>query len=168
VTTCVRLADLAIQRVPEFMPSIWATQPFPRLADAPGVFPSGSISFCRVGLESYKAIGINPSANLNFGHATFRSTARASNWAYIHWTLAIGFTVLAVEALYFLAPNVKQRFSRPCRGLFLPWVAGCLSRMCLVCISVNPRGSCAQSHGPFVQIMQRLGSCRVPLIRKGQ
>jgi transposase len=32
------LADLAIQRVPEFMPSIWATQPFPRLADAPECF----------------------------------------------------------------------------------------------------------------------------------
>src|SRR5215472_16616688 len=31
-------------------------------------------------------------------------------WPYIHWTLAVGFTVLAVEALYFLAPNVKQRF----------------------------------------------------------
>jgi membrane protein len=31
-------------------------------------------------------------------------------WPYIHWTIAISFTVLAVEALYFLAPNVKQRF----------------------------------------------------------
>lgn len=31
-------------------------------------------------------------------------------WPYIHWTLAVGFTVLSVEALYFLAPNVKQRF----------------------------------------------------------
>ena len=31
-------------------------------------------------------------------------------WPYIHWSLAILFTVLAVEALYFLAPNVKQRF----------------------------------------------------------
>jgi membrane protein len=31
-------------------------------------------------------------------------------WPYIHWSLAVGFTVLAVEALYFLAPNVKQRF----------------------------------------------------------
>ena len=30
-------------------------------------------------------------------------------WPFIHWTIAIGFTVLAVEALYFLAPNVKQR-----------------------------------------------------------
>jgi membrane protein len=31
-------------------------------------------------------------------------------WPYIHWSVAIGFTILAVEALYFLAPNVKQRF----------------------------------------------------------
>ena len=31
-------------------------------------------------------------------------------WPFIHWTIAIGFTILAVEALYFLAPNVKQRF----------------------------------------------------------
>jgi membrane protein len=30
-------------------------------------------------------------------------------WPFIHWTIAIGFTILAVEALYFLAPNVKQR-----------------------------------------------------------
>ena len=34
----------------------------------------------------------------------------AKAWPYIHWTVAILFTVLAVEALYFLAPNVKQRF----------------------------------------------------------
>jgi membrane protein len=31
-------------------------------------------------------------------------------WPYIHWSIAIGFTILAVEVLYFLAPNVKQRF----------------------------------------------------------
>ncbi len=31
-------------------------------------------------------------------------------WPYLRWTVAIGFTVLAVETLYFLAPNVKQRF----------------------------------------------------------
>ena len=31
-------------------------------------------------------------------------------WPYIHWSVAVGFTVLAVEVLYFLAPNVKQRF----------------------------------------------------------
>jgi membrane protein len=34
----------------------------------------------------------------------------AASWPYIHWTLVVVFTVLAVEALYFLAPNVKQRF----------------------------------------------------------
>src|SRR6185369_2923913 len=31
-------------------------------------------------------------------------------WPYIHWTVSVGFTVLAVEVLYFLAPNVNQRF----------------------------------------------------------
>jgi membrane protein len=31
-------------------------------------------------------------------------------WPYLHWTVSVGFTVLAVEVFYFLAPNVKQRF----------------------------------------------------------
>lgn len=31
-------------------------------------------------------------------------------WPYIHWSIAVGFTILAVEVLYYLAPNVKQRF----------------------------------------------------------
>src|SRR5579864_3271087 len=34
----------------------------------------------------------------------------AALWPYIHWTIAVGFAVLSVEWLYFLAPNVKQRF----------------------------------------------------------
>lgn len=34
----------------------------------------------------------------------------AAAWPYIHWTVAVLFTVLAVEALYSLAPNVRQRF----------------------------------------------------------
>jgi membrane protein len=34
----------------------------------------------------------------------------AELWPYIHWTVAVLFAVLAVEFLYFLAPNVKQRF----------------------------------------------------------
>jgi len=44
-------------------------------------------------------------------------------WPYIHWTIAIGFTVLAVEALYFLAPNVKQRFLATLPGAIL--AVGC-------------------------------------------
>ncbi len=34
----------------------------------------------------------------------------AAAWPYIHWTVSFGFTVLAVEFLYFIAPNVRQRF----------------------------------------------------------
>ncbi len=40
-------------------------------------------------------------------------------WPYIHWSIAIGFAVLAVEALYFLAPNVKQRFLATLPGAIL-------------------------------------------------
>ena len=40
-------------------------------------------------------------------------------WPYLHWTIAIGFTILAVEALYFLAPNVRQRFSATLPGAIL-------------------------------------------------
>lgn len=47
-------------------------------------------------------------------------------WPYIHWSIAIGFTVLAVEALYFLAPDVKQRFLATLPGAVLAvscWLA---------------------------------------------
>lgn len=40
-------------------------------------------------------------------------------WPYIHWTISVGFTVLAVETLYFLAPNVKQRFRATLPGAIL-------------------------------------------------
>lgn len=44
-------------------------------------------------------------------------------WPYIHWSIAIGSTILAVEALYFLAPNVKQRFFATLPGAIL--AVGC-------------------------------------------
>ncbi|MGZ4829997.1 MAG: YihY/virulence factor BrkB family protein [Candidatus Angelobacter sp.] len=47
----------------------------------------------------------------------------ARAWPYIHWTVAVVFTVLAVESLYFLAPNVKQRFWATLPGALL--VVGC-------------------------------------------
>jgi membrane protein len=40
-------------------------------------------------------------------------------WPYIHWTIAAGFTILAVEMLYFFAPNVKQRFLATLPGAIL-------------------------------------------------
>lgn len=43
----------------------------------------------------------------------------AAAWPYIHWTVAVIFTVLAVESLYFIAPNVKQRFRATLPGAIL-------------------------------------------------
>ena len=31
-------------------------------------------------------------------------------WPYARWVIAVGFAVMAIEILYFFAPNVKQRF----------------------------------------------------------
>jgi membrane protein len=47
-------------------------------------------------------------------------------WPLIHWSVAISFTVLAVEIVYFLAPNVKQRFLATLPGAILAvtcWIA---------------------------------------------
>jgi membrane protein len=47
-------------------------------------------------------------------------------WPYIHWSIAIGFTIVAVEALYFLAPNVKQRLWATLPGALVAvgcWIA---------------------------------------------
>jgi membrane protein len=40
-------------------------------------------------------------------------------WPYVHWLISVGFTVLAVEALYFMGPNVKQRFRATLPGAVL-------------------------------------------------
>jgi membrane protein len=44
-------------------------------------------------------------------------------WPYLHWSIAIGFTIFAVEALYFVAPNVRQRFLATLPGAVL--AVGC-------------------------------------------
>jgi membrane protein len=44
-------------------------------------------------------------------------------WPFIHWCVAVGFTILAVETLYYLAPNVKQRFLATLPGAIL--AVGC-------------------------------------------
>lgn len=47
-------------------------------------------------------------------------------WPYVHWTVSVVFTILAVEALYFLAPNVKQRFLATLPGAVMAvgfWIA---------------------------------------------
>jgi membrane protein len=44
-------------------------------------------------------------------------------WPYIHWSIAVGFAILAVEAVYYLAPNVRQRFPATLPGAIL--AVGC-------------------------------------------
>src|SRR5215510_5452056 len=44
-------------------------------------------------------------------------------WPYVHWVVAVGFTVLSVEMLYYMAPNVKQRFLSTLPGAIL--AVGC-------------------------------------------
>jgi membrane protein len=40
-------------------------------------------------------------------------------WPVVHWVIAIGATILTVETIYFLAPNVKQRFRATLPGAAL-------------------------------------------------
>lgn len=47
------------------------------------------------------------------------SRAFALLWPSLHWTLAMGLAVVAVQTVYFLAPNVKQRFPATLPGAVL-------------------------------------------------
>jgi membrane protein len=50
----------------------------------------------------------------------------AGLWPYIRWLLIAGLTILSVEAIYFLAPNAKQRFKEQLPGAVIAvfsWVA---------------------------------------------
>ena len=47
------------------------------------------------------------------------STVFVAVWPILRWLLAICFTILAVEVLYYLAPNVKQRFGATLPGAVL-------------------------------------------------
>jgi membrane protein len=40
-------------------------------------------------------------------------------WPYLRWSIAVAFTVLAIELIYYLAPNVKQRFGRTLPGALI-------------------------------------------------
>ena len=44
-------------------------------------------------------------------------------WKYLRWGVSIAFTVIGVELLYFLAPNVKQRFKATLPGASLAVIA---------------------------------------------
>lgn len=45
-------------------------------------------------------------------------------WPAVHWTIAVAFTVLAVEALFFLRPMLNSAFGRLCREPSSRWASG--------------------------------------------
>lgn len=47
------------------------------------------------------------------------SAAFVVAWPWIQWTIAIAFAILAIEILYYLGPNVKQRFGCTLPGAIL-------------------------------------------------
>jgi membrane protein len=51
------------------------------------------------------------------------SAVFAAVWPILRWIIAICFTILAVEVLYYLAPNVKQRFGATPPGAVLSVIA---------------------------------------------
>jgi membrane protein len=86
--------------VPETRP-IWRT----RLLAIGLTFLVGALMVIALG-----ALIVGP----EFGNWVARHTGTtvlfAWMWPHLRWLLAVSFTVLAVELLYFLAPNIKQRF----------------------------------------------------------
>lgn len=47
-------------------------------------------------------------------------------WPFLHWSIAVTFTVIAVESIYFFAPNIKQRFLATLPGAIFSvtfWIA---------------------------------------------
>jgi len=51
------------------------------------------------------------------------SSAFAVFWPILRWVIAISFTVFAIELLYFLGPNVKQRFGASLPGAIFAVIA---------------------------------------------
>jgi membrane protein len=77
---------------------------------------------CVIGLLLLIALGVMI-VGPNFGEwlagKLHLSWLFARVWPYVHWVVAVGFTILSVEWLYFLAPNVKQRFLSTLPGAIL-------------------------------------------------
>lgn len=80
-----------------------------------------------VGLLLVIALGlmlVGPGLN-----AWLTSTVRVGRlWPYVRWSVAIACTVLAVELLYFVAPNVKHRFVSTLPGAMIAvggWIGLC-------------------------------------------
>jgi membrane protein len=59
---------------------------------------------------------VGPRFGAWLAHRMYLSREFVLLWPFIHWTIAVVFTLIAVEMLYYLAPNVKQRFGATLPG----------------------------------------------------
>jgi membrane protein len=67
-------------------------------------------------------------------------------WPYVRWSAAIGCTVLAVEILYFVAPDVKHRFLNTLPGALIA-VGGCIGLSYLLGIYFQDFSAYSKSYG---------------------
>lgn len=67
-------------------------------------------------------------------------------WPYVRWAVAIACTVLAVELLYFVAPNVKQRFVSTFPGALIA-VGGWIGLSCLLGIYFRDFSAYSKGYG---------------------
>ncbi len=77
-------------------------------------FMTGLVIVCAIG-----TMVVVPKVGTWLAYRTNLSWLFALVWPVIHWALAIGIAVFAVQALYFFAPNVKQRFQSTLPGAVL-------------------------------------------------
>lgn len=70
-------------------------------------------------LSALAVMIVGPRLGLWLAERIHLSHQFVSLWPVIHWAVAISFTLLTVELLYFLAPNVKQRFLATLPGAIL-------------------------------------------------
>jgi membrane protein len=70
-------------------------------------------------LSALAVITLGPNFGEWLANRAHWSRIVAVAWPFIYWTIAVGFTTLAVELLYFWAPNVKQRFGSSLPGAVL-------------------------------------------------
>ena len=67
-------------------------------------------------------------------------------WQYVRWAVAVGCTVLAVELLYFVAPNVKCRFVSTLPGALIA-VGGWIGLSCLLGIYFQDFSAYSKGYG---------------------
>src|SRR5260370_27158203 len=83
------------------------------------------------------------------------SPAFAYTWPKIRWGVAVAFTVIGVEVLYFMAPNVKQRFFAAVPGATLA-VAGWIGASYLLGVYVRKFAGFSQTYGTLGAVVALL------------